>query len=373
MSNQGQSDVNRVPNRCQPSANPMSIHCQSRSNPVSMHCQSGANRFSNPTSTNCQSANPVSIQRRSRATNPIRSQSAANPIPIQCQSSSINSMPIYQSNANQLLIHSNLPIHHQSTNILPILGQSANPSPSCQSITNPRIRCKSWTNLQIHHRSANPMPVLDQSINLTQIQKYKTNPMPICQSNANIQPIQKYNTNPLPIPETNANTSIQSQSPNPLPIQQSSTNRPIRFQSIAITPIRTPHGPCLPMHQTCLSAPNNRNRNDLRLAADWHKSRQTGCRTTRTDPVPIRSQTSANPMPIHYQSVNPMPILANLGSTRTDISQRPDGTSTIGIRLVSARDERDARPATIFVHSANPPVLDQSNANLPIQFQSDNS
>ena len=159
---------------------------------------------------------------------PIRSQSDTNSVPIQFHF--INSMPIYQSNANQLLIHSNLPIHHQSTNILPILGQSANPSPSCQSITNHRIRCISWTNLQIHHRSANPMPVLDQSINLTQIQKYKTNPMPICQSNANIQPIQKYNTNPLPIPKqtptrrSKANLPIHYQSNNPRPIGQSDSN-----------------------------------------------------------------------------------------------------------------------------------------------------
>ena len=180
MSTQCQSDVNTLPIPFQSSVNALTNRCQSifqsnddklpicQSNhkPMPIQCQSCVD----PTPFNSYQSNPV----------PIRSQSDTNSVPIQ----------FHQFNAN-LPIHSNLPIHHQSTNILPILGQSANPSPSCQTITNHTIRCISWTNLQIHHRSDNPMPVLDQSINLTQIQKYKTNPMPICQSNANIQPIQK--------------------------------------------------------------------------------------------------------------------------------------------------------------------------------------
>ena len=164
-----QSDANQVPIHCQSDADPVLIRCQTKANlmSMSMHCQSGANRFSNPTSTNCQSANPItilcqsganplSIQRRSRATNPIRSQSAANPIPIQCQSSSINSMPIYQS------------------------------IPICQSITNPPIYCQFWANLPIHHQAVNPSPIIESDAYPGQICKSITDPPIRCQSSTNL-------------------------------------------------------------------------------------------------------------------------------------------------------------------------------------------
>ena len=125
-----------------------------------------------------------------------------------------------------------------------ILDKSANPSPIRQSDASPRPIYQSNTNSEIQNQPNANLPIQRQHSTYSEIEH---------QSVAN--------------PQTNANTSIQSQSPNPLPIQQSSTNRPIRCQSIAITPIRTPHGPCLPMHQTRPSAPNNRNR----TFTDWRR------------------------------------------------------------------------------------------------------
>ena len=103
-----------------------------------------------------------------------------------------------------------------------------------------------------------------------------------------------------------------------------------------------------------------------------------------------------NPKPIDYQPVrtfchsghaqwnatqasitNPLPILANLGSTHTDNVQISDGTSTIGIRRVSARDDRDSPCPTrcqasdnIFPLYLNLMPICQSNVNLIILDQS---
>ena len=132
----------------------MPIQCQSNANPTSIKCQSGSDLSS--------------IQGRPSRTNPL-------PILFQFTIS----MQIYQSNANPLPIHSNLPIHHQSFYRTPI-----------------------GTNLPIHQQTAHPMPILDQSSNL------KT----ICQS-----------ANPPILCNSTTNHTVQCQL-NPSPIHQSFTN-----------------------------------------------------------------------------------------------------------------------------------------------------
>ena len=80
--------------------------------------------------------------------------------------------------------------------------------------------------------------------------------------------------------------------------------------------------------------------------------------------------------------INPLPIHANPGSTRTDIVEIPDGTSITGIMLVSARDDYRASRIIVCTNQLRLGRLsNHSNANLmsfkcqsliilPIQSQS---
>ena len=149
----------------------MPIQCQSNANPTSIKCQSGSDLSS--------------IQGRPSRTNPL-------PILFQFTIS----MQIYQSNANPLPIHSNLPIHHQSFYRTPI-----------------------GTNLPIHQQAAHPMPILDQSSNLKTIPDQFTNSMPIlCLSR----------TNPLPLDDKSHSSMPAQPITNPPIFHQSMTNPPGR-------------------------------------------------------------------------------------------------------------------------------------------------
>ena len=187
--------------QCRRLANPATILRQSVPNPVPIRCQSVSNLKANPVPIGCQSdnrsnfsqtsksfSNPLPIPEHSANPMPIWCQSDVNQGPIHCQSDAdpvpilfqfTISMQIYQSNANPLPIHSNLPIHHQSFYRTPI-----------------------GTNLPIHQQTAHPMPILDQSSNL------KT----ICQS-----------ANPPILCHSTTSHTVQCQL-NPSPIHQSFTN-----------------------------------------------------------------------------------------------------------------------------------------------------
>ena len=147
-------------------------------------------------------------------------------------------MPIlYQSDVNLMSIEC-----QSDVNASPILFQSCvNALPIwCQSNVKPFKIC------QCH---ANPVPILCRSNAIQEL--------PILINRAPIQC--QFSVHPVP---------IHYQFVNPTPILY---NPGLICQSIANTPIRTPHGPCLPTHQTPpsthLSATNNQNS----IFTDWQR------------------------------------------------------------------------------------------------------
>ena len=207
--------------QCRRLANPATILRQSVPNPVPIRCQSVSNLKANPVPIGCQSdnrsnfsqtsksfSNPLPIPEHSANPMPIWCQSDVNQGPIHCQSDAdpvpilfqfTISMQIYQSNANPLPIHSNLPIHHQSFYRTPI-----------------------GTNLPIHQQTAHPMPILDQSSNLKTIPDQFTNSMPIlCLSRANL-PIHQSSATRRQVTQFNA-SSTHHQSTNLSPIYDQPT------------------------------------------------------------------------------------------------------------------------------------------------------
>ena len=144
------SCANPLPIRCQCIANPVPILRQTNVDPLPI-CQSNPN----PMPIQCQSNTiqelPILID------NPIHSQYDVNSVSLPCQSSansmSINMMSIwYQSTANPISIK------NQSAANLHVTW----PSIHCQSVSTPTILCQS---VSIHRQSdVNPMPVQCQFI-----------------------------------------------------------------------------------------------------------------------------------------------------------------------------------------------------------------
>ena len=246
----------------------------------------------------------------------------SNPIiPIDCQSD-VNSVPIrFQSNP----INPRLPTsHHSGTNTLTI--QSVNPLPI------PPIQCQSASPGPIHQSQNNPGPILCQSSANLPIACQSNNSWPIHQSTANPISIVYQSTNPLPIVDQfrnpTANVPIKCETwinlkpftnlwhINPSPIERQSS--PIYSQSN--------HSNSNPMSIKCQSYTNRKT--IVRLTweqvyyRDWLKCLDGGWIGHNWQANPMQNQIGTIIQPSHTSPkyVSPMPIHANLGSTRTDTS-----------------------------------------------------
>ena len=267
-----QSYTNRLPIRCQFSANPVPI--QSNQSKAAHLAPLGDQYIDNPirqsitnTPIQCQSASPRPIHQSQNNPGPILRQSSAN-LPIACQSN--NSWPIHQSTANPISIV------YQSTNPLPIVDQFRNPT------ANVPIKCETWINLKpftnLWH--INPSPIERQS-------------SPIYSQSVRTR--DDYPTSRIIVRTNQLGRQSNHSNSNPMSIKcQSYTNRK--------TIVR------LTWEQV--------------YYRDWLKCLDGGWIGHNWQANPMQNQIGTIIQPSHTSPkyVSPMPIHANLGSTRTDTS-----------------------------------------------------
>ena len=234
--------------------------------------------------------------------------------------------------------------------------------------------------MSIQDLSANPMPILCQySPNLCAnvLIHYQpiVNSMRILANLGSTRTDISHNlgTNRVPIRCQSSASNQCNANPGPIWESQSWNNPgPMRCQSCIPSSIRQSYANPLPIQFQSITNPISLNYRSPALMSILDQSANPPPIHEAHANLPIPCQSNANPMPIYYQSVNPTPILANLQPIHTDISHRPEGTSTIG-DLPKCLGTPSFTAHSRYANPSPNPINCQCSVNsLPIQCQSAN-